>query len=1201
MSVTSLIGLGVSRKSRDLHRHPPGSNDEQWHIPYNGPYEQRPGTQKPRNRDSWGDPVDGYSDEDMQEPQPVMAKQQLQPIDTKPSTLRQRRARSGYPSGLITSSGTNPTVRDSVRPPFPSYINLNSDGGVGQSPMPPTLTPRDSAGTPSRRKSFINIFARTSSNTGRNRKSALVQEDYYNSYYSTLEPNPVADTDQYNPVESPPVSSSGHPYANPYAHSPATPKSAPLPATKSPRSPRHPHVTLHPPVPSTSRNIRNSSSSPDLRNVNRSQALRTLNSPSPSPRPNVLKKRSFPARAREKWLSAETWCDAILFPRPRFRVQQSSPLSPRVVSPPGTPLAHDFISQPHRQDLSIQSRVLAHSRSLVDLNASKKPKAEDPFARQHPLPQVLPQGSSTALHPPRPKSWALDDLALPSPVPSLARYVLVVYYAIKTYMLPSVLEEGQILEHQRKKWQTQAASSFQNKRTRSASRARAKSNSGNMYPEKEKPSPIAFLAARSLVGNQDTPKINITPSPSKSQRARSASHAASSSQSRKSHTGTSSMSRSGHAPSNSMSTSKSHAKSDSFGRRVASAVCGTDDNIAATPDEEASSPVWTNAVGGDTVRLTSASPLYLRDTNQGLNIAHMPTTEDRVVLSPVPSERIGIALSTPPPGQHFDDSNELRMPSHPYAQGGTYTLSAPNQPVSSEYAGPHLVVRPNYPTIGDESGAESNARYLLHPPTHPYAQARSSQRDSVPAESTMWAQLSTDGLHEIRPNDIQYSPFTSSPASGTPIGRNSEVIIDTFGVAETLANAVRDDGTFRDSGIGSSETAESGKAAAGVYNHPYATQEHTLDRHHDHFIDDREPPMGREPIRYDPVNSRPAWESQLSPPRPILTDTRASSSGNTSSSSSAGLSPPINSDDLDVFQDLFYRPHPSSPPRPSLARSNSGLTALARKLSREMEELNMERQTVSSSIFTAPGSSVSSQRRRDKGLQFVITADDRMEVLERNEGTSVMGLERPSIGGFPEDVNSRASTPGMFLLPANPINCSLFVIELVEPRLRTVSEQSTPPPTTTESRRSFSGLLSYLSAPEMDAEKLSIAERDIQRLTASSLAPPSSNHSNSRNSSESQGTHSVEHARRSYMSGMSLSEFPDPPSASKLTPAHMSVLNSYFDQGSTPLTENPPASPVRPKFMPRRSTFGSGDSTAEAILDDLREEDETRTASETAH
>ncbi|KAI4293682.1 hypothetical protein K523DRAFT_340909 [Schizophyllum commune Tattone D] len=49
-----------------------------------------------------------------------------------------------------------------------------------------------------------------------------------------------------------------------------------------------------------------------------------------------------------------------------------------------------------------------------------------------------------------------------------------------------------------------------------------------------------------------------------------------------------------------------------------------------------------------------------------------------------------------------------------------------------------------------------------------------------------------------------------------------------------------------------------------------------------------------------------------------------------------------------------------------------------------------------------------------------------------------------------------------------------------------------------------------------------------------------------------------------------LSDFPVPPPNPDLTPAHMSLLSSYFD-GATASTENLPD--VRP-LNPKRTTFG---------------------------
>ncbi|KAK7470251.1 hypothetical protein VKT23_001685 [Stygiomarasmius scandens] len=326
------------------------------------------------------------------------------------------------------------------------------------------------------------------------RHSGQVQQEYYNSYYSSLISIPPerssdlpGDGQQPSQLHSPAseTSSALHPYAYRVSTPPSLepPRSAPLYPSASARagpsglaSPpvpmqQSPHITLHPPA---NISLKNSVSTPNLRAGRRS-------------------KPSFP-KGKDKWLSPETWCDALLFPRPRFKIKQDSDSfsagSGRIVSPPGSPVIDQFHNG---QDMpSVASRVLQHSRSLFELRSPPPvagPSAlSPPKDRLHAQPEnttpVTDQNRSTESRPSRPKSWALDDLALPSPAPSLAR----------------VLEEGQILEHQRKKWQDQAIKSFQNERARSLSRARTKSLTSKQVKRSEAHSRLDFLAARGLLG-----------------------------------------------------------------------------------------------------------------------------------------------------------------------------------------------------------------------------------------------------------------------------------------------------------------------------------------------------------------------------------------------------------------------------------------------------------------------------------------------------------------------------------------------------------------------------------------------------------------------------------------------------------------------------------------------------------------------------
>ena len=208
------------------------------------------------------------------------------------------------------------------------------------------------------------------------------------------------------------------------------------------------------------RTLKGSTSSPDLR-------LSQIGSPraAPSPRNHVPPPRFVFPKGVDRWLSAETWCDSMLFPRPRLKLKYDktiepsspggpvlnllpSPSSGRIVSPPDSPLGPDFRPgtttargearvQMTQREPGIASRVLAHSRSLVDLKEKEK-MSEYPSVMpsgvqfmQDPQSSKMgtasgnqgPQARVKTERPPRPKSFAQDDLALPTPVPSLAQYV----------------------------------------------------------------------------------------------------------------------------------------------------------------------------------------------------------------------------------------------------------------------------------------------------------------------------------------------------------------------------------------------------------------------------------------------------------------------------------------------------------------------------------------------------------------------------------------------------------------------------------------------------------------------------------------------------------------------------------------------------------------------------------------------------------
>ena len=284
-------------------------------------------------------------------------------------------------------------------------------------------------------------------------------EDYYNSYYSTLIKSPQQeasrqkqhsrDTSLGEPFQqrsrlNSPVSrrSSASPtYSHPYAYAFPTSDIASGPndfQQQRADPPRltftNPHIgndngdALH--YASTLRRagvgvkqLKNSTSTPNLRSPS-PKIYPTRQNPPDNPPPPTF---TLP-KGKDRWLSAETWCDALLFPRPRLKVKQDENGyvgSGRIVSPPGTPLVDEF-GMNHPPEQGVVSRVLAHSRSLVDLNIHASPSKSLTRKRFASTSRALDNAPvALDVNPPRPPGFAQDDLALLSPASSLSKYTLI--------------------------------------------------------------------------------------------------------------------------------------------------------------------------------------------------------------------------------------------------------------------------------------------------------------------------------------------------------------------------------------------------------------------------------------------------------------------------------------------------------------------------------------------------------------------------------------------------------------------------------------------------------------------------------------------------------------------------------------------------------------------------------------------------------
>ncbi|KAF9027098.1 hypothetical protein BDZ89DRAFT_1160919 [Hymenopellis radicata] len=1115
-------------------------NEDNWYIPYNGPYEApRQPYVKPKERDSWGDSVYGEDDDDDDRHAKEMNTQH-EDMRTNGWYTDAAGERTGRPRAKTTSavstSGWADTNRADARnrQPFPSYISIDASGGVGESPSP--RTSRDTSTV--KRSSFANIFNFSSSKKlqstrplrlsprqppGRSRPSPrnsghTDDEEYYNSYYSTLVHSPlrnqfVVDTVQRS-SEDPPSShtlferpATASPTHHPYAYQFPTddddnlPHTAPLVSTNSNDSdpfrsqPMRPSQSTGPTVPSSNflrpasarHSLKNSISSPDLRNSRRSPA------PSQS-------KPSSSMKSRDRWLSPETWCDALFLPRPRFKVKEDGSINygKRVVSPPGSPVVTSFTPA------DMMSRVVAHSRSMVDLQPRQDPGPSTYIPRD-----LLLSNSARA---PRPKSFALDDLALPSPVPSLSR----------------VLEEGQILEHQRKKWQMQAQGSFQNRRTRSFSRARTKSQGA-----KQKHPHMDFLAARSFAGNQEPIPI-IKRSPTESRFAHSKS----------THTHSTSLSK---TLSNTKTHSRTHSRNDSWGKTAMKVATGVLCNVGDPSPAEEKRAGFEDALHADGTRVIRFEDPSMAALDPVLLLRNTPSQ-----ASSGSDVRMGIALSTPP----IDDRESLQLPSHPYAQGGMYTYNGPSPAVHADFAGPHLSAIDTPEQDADVSRHRLPPRVKAHPyalyaDRDPVEQKDLSPRvvvdREIPTPLKMWAQIDDGEVREVRPDDIHYSPYMSE--AGTPVrspARNSGFIYDMVGVGEALANAVRS----RDSGF------EAGD------EHPYSSHLHRQPVDYDatrplyRQMADKSgnaalASKGDSPISSSSVNINGTPPLPLSRPSPSSKNNSDGTASNDrtpdTSSSQASPRPLGNADDLENFRDLFYRPNLS---RKTSTRSQ--LTTLARQLSQEFEELNHSAERhISGGTHISSGSERSTVHR-DGAIQFVFS-----DIPEGSSGARVLS-QRGSIPPFHPSISIPEDVEASSVLEKSPDeeeSDELF-------RLGHVEHLATPPAVASTHRTSFIGqFVPGNRLSEHEDEDITITQ---SRARSTSLQPPSADPSRTSYTTNS-----------TYSRMSNLSDFPVPPVSHGATRGHISLVSSYFE----------PSDPQR-SSVDRRLTFG-GDAEIDELLDHL--------------
>ena len=544
--------FGFSSKSRITSK--TEEDDEDWYIPYNGPYEAPRVPNRRRARDSWGDPVELDDEEDAAFNDKELHMRYGGHNDPRYGDRRLEGERMGrrrdralsITSGQTVSSGTIDPSRPSIgnrrstvssgTRHVSSYISMDTAGGVGESPVPPRRSSQERNRTTlagifnfnnhSRKHSthtaastertltgsFVrkpSLLQRSNVHTGHNNNNEKVIEpparyssspdhansllkdkhqqlrhqvmayadrissvtadtDYYNSYYSTLVHEQRSDNSHHrhhpslstsedvHHSQQPPIDQSNLDRQKTSVTRPVHPYARAIPRNNVETVSKAPQMNLNnPPRPATSHNpnntkpissftrvaslrspkLKNSASTPDLRYsavLHDTVVTPGLRNATLIPQPIAIPPFVIP-KAKDRWLSAETWCDALLFPRPRLKSGMVPTLgggSGRIVSPPGSPVQPSIIGSTEIREPSVTSRVLAHSRSLMDLNAPVALSSNHSYPRAST--SVAHEGDPTAGL--QSTTFAQDDLALPTPVPSLRRYVFLLFFFPSTFL-----------------------------------------------------------------------------------------------------------------------------------------------------------------------------------------------------------------------------------------------------------------------------------------------------------------------------------------------------------------------------------------------------------------------------------------------------------------------------------------------------------------------------------------------------------------------------------------------------------------------------------------------------------------------------------------------------------------------------------------------------------------------------------------------
>ena len=768
----------------------------------------------------------------------------------------------------------------------------------------------------------------------------------------------------------------------------------------------------------------------------------------------------------------------------------------------------------------------------------------------------------------------------------------------------SVLNEGDELEARRKEWQAQATNSFGNKRSRSIGRGRAKSlnykdGRGSHRNKDGKPmGSIDFLAARTLLGSQIViPAINVVVRDPGSKSETMHTGTLTGTMSSKSHSHTTSGTTNSHARTNSLAHSSSqqsssqnhnrHSCSDSWGQSALKLAKST----AYGADQGSYIPVNEKQIALESA-IRSNGTKFIRLLNQ----PDIQEEEDTVVIAPQPPNPtaqssanlvvgsgepfgasptpsgdtgtgVGIAFSTPPPSDdHLRATYDIS--DHPYAHGTVYPSHDRNSSLvdskcviptkASSYAGPHLSISTVAPVLLDVD--DMSVRHRLPPQMalhHPYAMG--SRRN--------------EGQYDVQ-TQVDVDQLQSRHRDGSRMvhayARQSTGNLETLDVGEALSWHRGD-------------TRPDNQEYALPHPQvplPISTQNADDTKRHSTRRDSRSSlnwPPRRKPVPYA-EGVEPSSVSPYSSGFP-----RNASESTKSSGSSPDHSPrPLgNVHDLDHFHDLFYNPNADSTPtiesrvgtRAGSSKDSfpwdvgssrsvrSGLSSLTRKLTEEYEDQRSLEHMSDTNSLTFKNGQVLGKPRGTRVAHIDIDHENISSISKPRLAspppmetplTLQFGHEQPD-DNVPEDVHSsRASSilePGSVeddtLSGFGQRFASSFIDLLLGLPLRFGAIAAiTTPLAVTDDRIHTPLVADQVVHPSPVKLKFTevVPQNEPSRVTSEISFPPLSATDDPTRSSYVTST-----TEGSRMSG--LSDFPAPP-IQTLTPAHMSIIHSYF--GSTP-------------------------------------------------